>query len=89
MDILLISQYILIVSIIIFLIAAIRITTHKTIATGIIGSTTFSLGIGLLLLAYGTIYSIGFCPDVATALLILGIVDTIAFSTVLRRGKHD
>jgi energy-converting hydrogenase B subunit B len=88
MDILLISQYILIVALVIFLIAAVRITTHKTIAMGLIGSATFSLGIAVLLLAYGTIWPIKFCTDIAMALLVLGIVDTIAFSVVLRRGKN-
>ncbi|MDR2873421.1 MAG: hypothetical protein LBV42_01530 [Methanobrevibacter sp.] len=89
MEILLISQYILIISLIIFSLASIRITTHKTRAMGLIGSATFSLGIAVLLLAYGTIYSIEFCKDIAMALLILGIVGTIAFSVVLRGEKDD
>ncbi|MDR3290716.1 MAG: hypothetical protein LBT10_01060 [Methanobrevibacter sp.] len=89
MEILLISQYILMVSLVIFLLVAIKITTNKTIAMGLIGSATFSLGIAILLLVYGNIHNIEFCKDIALALLILGVIGTIAFSIVLRREKHD
>jgi len=87
MEILIISQYILLVSLVIFLLVAIKITTNKTIAMGLIGSATFSLGIVVLLLVYGNLYNIEFCKDIALALLILGVVGTIAFSIVLRREK--
>ncbi|MDR2623893.1 MAG: hypothetical protein LBC39_04915 [Methanobrevibacter sp.] len=89
MEMLLISQYFLVVSLVIFLVVAVKITTNRTIAMGLIGSTTFSLGIAVLLLAVGTIYDISFCKDIALALLILGVVGTVAFSVVLRREKHD
>jgi energy-converting hydrogenase B subunit B len=89
MSILLISQYILVVALIVFLIAAIRITTRSTIAMGLIGSATFSLGLAVLLLVVGEIYTIQFTKDIALALLILGVVGTIAFSIALRRGKHE
>ncbi|KZX13994.1 hypothetical protein [Methanobrevibacter filiformis] len=86
MDILLISEYILIIALIIFMIAAIRITTHKTIAMGLIGSATFSLALAILLVIVGSIYNIEFSKDIALALIILGVVGTIAFSVALRRG---
>ena len=86
MDILLISEYVLIIALIIFMVAAVRITTHKTIAMGLIGSATFSLAIAILLLTVGKIYNIEFCKDIALALLILGVVGTIAFGVALRRG---
>jgi len=85
MDILVISEYILIASLIIFMFAAIRITTHRTIAMGLIGSATFSLSVAVLLVTVGEIYSIGFYKDIAIALLILGVVGTIAFAMALRR----
>lgn len=85
MDILLISEYILIIALVIFMIAAVRILTHKTIAMGLIGSATFSLAISVLLLTVGDIYAIEFYKDIALALLLLGIVGTIAFAMVLRR----
>jgi energy-converting hydrogenase B subunit B len=85
MDILLISEYILIVALVIFMFAAVRILTHKTIAMGLIGCATFSLAISLLLLTVGEIYVLEFYRDIAFALLLLGVVGTIAFSMVLRR----
>lgn len=86
MEILIISEYILIVALIIFMFAAIRILTHKTIAMGLIGSATFSLAISVLLVTVGDIYKIAFYKDIALALLILGIVGTIAFAMALRRS---
>jgi energy-converting hydrogenase B subunit B len=85
MDILVISKYILIVSLTIFMFAAIRMTTHKTIAMGLIGIATFSLSVSVLLVTVGEIYSIDFYKDIALALLILGVVGTIAFAMALRR----
>lgn len=85
MDILVISEYILIVSLVIFMFAAIRITTHRTIAMGLIGSATFSLATAMLLLIVGDLYAIDFTKDISLALLLLGVVGTIAFAMVLRR----
>jgi energy-converting hydrogenase B subunit B len=85
MDMLLISEYILIGALIIFMFVAIRIVTHKTIAMGLIGSATFSLAISLLLLVVGDVYNIEFYKDIALSLLILGVIGTIAFAMALRR----
>lgn len=85
MDVLLISKYILIVALVIFMLASIRILTHKTIAMGLIGCSTFSLAAAVLLLVVGDMYSIGFTKDISLALLLLGVVGTIAFAIVLRR----
>ncbi|BBL62347.1 MAG: hypothetical protein ISP01_09385 [Methanobrevibacter arboriphilus] len=89
MSILLISEYILIVALVIFMFAAVRILTHKTIAMGLIGCSTFSLAISVLLLIVGNIYTIDFYKDIALALLLLGVVGTIAFAVALRRFSHD
>ncbi|MDR0900537.1 MAG: hypothetical protein LBM26_02660 [Methanobrevibacter sp.] len=86
MEILLISQYILIAALIIFMFAAVRILTHKTIAMGLIGSATFSLAVSVLLVTVGEIYKISFYKDIALALLILGVIGTIAFAMALRRN---
>ena len=85
MDILIISKYILIVALIIFMFAAVRIVTHRTVAMGLIGCATFSLAISVLLLTVGDIYAIEFYSDIALALLLLGVVGTIAFAMALRR----
>ncbi|MDR2966461.1 MAG: hypothetical protein LBU74_00735 [Methanobacteriaceae archaeon] len=86
MDVLVISEYILIASLIIFMFAAIRITTHKTIAMGLIGIATFSLSVSVLLVIVGEMHNIDFYKDIALALLILGVVGTIAFAMALRRN---
>jgi len=85
MDLLLISEYILIAALAIFMFAAIRIVTHKTIAMGLIGSFSIASVVSVLILIVGDIYNIGFYRDIAFALLLLGIVGTIAFAMALRR----
>jgi len=86
MDILVISEYILIASLTIFMFAAVRITTHRTVAMGLIGSATFSLSVAVLLVTVGEMHGIGFYGDIALALLVLGVVGTIAFAMALRRN---
>jgi energy-converting hydrogenase B subunit B len=87
MSIFLISQYILIFALIIFMLASIRILSYNTIAMGLIGCATFSLAISVLLLVVGDIYEIAFYDYIAFTLLLLGVVGTIAFAVVLRRGN--
>jgi energy-converting hydrogenase B subunit B len=87
MSILLISKYILIVAVVVFMFAAVKIVTHRTIAMGLIGCATFSLAISVLLLVVGDIYAIEFYRDIALALLLLGVVGTVAFAMALRRGR--
>ena len=70
MSILMFSEYALMVALAVFAIATIRITTRKTIAT--------------LLILVNNIYGLSFCRDIATALVLLGPVGTIAFARVLR-----
>ena len=80
MDILLISECFLIVALIVFLIATLRIITYKSTSMGLIGTSSFTLALTLLLIAVGTIFNIGFFKDIALALLLLGIVGTIAYA---------
>ena len=87
MDILLICECFLIVALILFLIATLRIITYKSISMGLIGTSSFTLALTLLLVTIGTIYNIGFFKDIALALLLLGIVGTIAYAAVLRRAE--
>ena len=53
---------------------------------GLIGTSSFTLALTLLLIAVGTIFNIGFFKDIALALLLLGIVGTIAYAAVMRRA---
>lgn len=87
MEILLISEYFLLVALAIFLIASMRIITYKSVAMGLIGTSSLTLALTLVLLDVGAISGIGFFKDIALALLLLGIVGTIGFAVVLRRRE--
>jgi energy-converting hydrogenase B subunit B len=89
MEILLISKYIFIAALIIFMFAAVRIVTHRTIAMGLIGCATFSLATSVLILIVGPLHNVHFYMEIALALLVLGVVGTIAFAIVLRRESLD
>ena len=84
MNLLLISKIFLIVAFVIFSIAALRLATHKSVAMGIIGTDALTVSVSVILVALGGIYGIGFFRDIALALVLLGIVGTIAFATVNR-----
>lgn len=84
MDLLTISEYILLAALAIFSLATIRITTRKTIAMSLVGVSGLSIAVATILILVKNIYGIGFCSDIAAALIILGPVGTIAFSKVLK-----
>ena len=86
MNILLISECFLIFALIVFSIATLRIIAYKSTSMGLIGTSSFTLALTLLLLTVGTIHYIGFFKDIALALLLLGIVGTIAYAAVMRRA---
>ena len=84
MDLLVISEYILLVALAIFALATIRITTRKTIAMSLVGVSGLAIAVATILILLKDIYGVGFCTDIATALIVLGPVGTIAFSKVLK-----
>ena len=86
MDILLISECFLIIALIVFSFATLRIITYKSTSMGLIGTSSFTLALTLLLITVGTIHNIGFFKDIALALLLLGIVGTIAYAVIIRRA---
>lgn len=84
MDIVQISEYILMASLAFYSIATIRIATRKTISMGIVGLLGLSIAVATILILVSKIYGISFCKDIAYALVILGPIGTIAFSKVIR-----
>ncbi len=84
MNILLISEYILMGALAIFAVATIRITTRKKIAMALVGLSGLSIAVATMLILVQNIYNLAFCKDIATALVFLGPVGTIAFARVLR-----
>jgi energy-converting hydrogenase B subunit B len=84
MNILAISEYILMGALAIFSLATIRITTRKKIAMSLVGLSGLSIAVATMLVLVQNLYSLGFCDTIATALIFLGPVGTIAFASVLR-----
>ena len=84
MDILTISEYILMAALAIYALATIRISTKKTVSMGIVGLLGLSAAVATLLMLIENVYGIVFCESIATALIILGPIGTIAFSKVIR-----
>lgn len=87
MEILLISEYFLLVALVIFLISSMRVISYKSVAMGLIGTSSLTLAVTIVLIVAGTVSGIGFFKDIALALLLLGIVGTIGFAVVLRRPE--
>lgn len=85
MEILLISEYFLLVALVIFLISSMRVISYKSVAMGLIGTSSLTLAVTIILVVAGTVLGLGFFKDIALALLLLGVVGTIGFAMVLRR----
>lgn len=83
MDILLFSKVILILALILFLIAAIRVGTYKSTAIGLLSSSVIVVTFAMTLLIVGDIFSITYTGDIALALILFGFVGTIAFSIIM------
>ena len=84
MDILTISENILMGALAFYALASIRISTRKTISMGIVGLLGLSIAVATLLVLIGQVYGIIFCETIALALIILGPIGTIAFAKVIR-----
>ena len=84
MNIMVISQYILMGALAIFAIATIRITTRKKITMSLVGLSGLSIAVATMLVLVQQLYNLAFCDTIATALIFLGPVGTIAFASVLR-----
>nr|WP_048061007.1 monovalent cation/H+ antiporter complex subunit F [Methanothermobacter thermautotrophicus] len=84
MDILIIAEYTLLASLAVFSIAAVRIATRRNIRMGLVGISGLNIAIATILILINRMYGIGFCRDIAYALVLLGPVGTIAFARVLR-----
>lgn len=85
MDILLISEYILIVALLFMMLVAFRVAAKKSILSTLIGTSAVTLTMGVLLVIIGDIFSIEFCKDISLAIIFLGVVGTIGYAIVARR----
>ena len=83
MEVLLISKIILMISLVVLILVALRISAHNSATMGLIGSSVLTLAIALALVTYSKIYYIEFNFDIALALILFGFVGTIVFASVL------
>ncbi|MGZ4857091.1 MAG: monovalent cation/H+ antiporter complex subunit F [Methanobacteriaceae archaeon] len=88
MNLLEFSEYFLLIALAIYAIANLRIATRKTIGMGLVGVAGLSIAVATILILVQNLYQIGFCRDIAQALVILGPIGTIAFARVLRGWKN-
>lgn len=85
MEILLISEYILIIALLFMMLVALRLSSKRSILSTLIGTSAITLTMGVLLILVGEVFSINFCKDIALAIIFLGVVGTIGYAVVARR----
>ncbi|MBP3790483.1 MAG: hypothetical protein ILA26_00460 [Methanobrevibacter sp.] len=83
MDILLISEYILVIALIIMMLAALRASAYKSTSMGLLGSSVIVNAFAVALLIVGSLYNLQFFRDISLALIFFGFVGTVAFAVVL------
>jgi len=88
MNLLEFSEYFLMAALAIYAVANLRIVSRKTIGMGLVGVAGLSISVAVILILVKNLYQLGFCADIATALVILGPIGTIAFAGVLRGWKN-
>lgn len=85
MDIFLVAEYTLLISLVFLSFVILRVVYRKSTAMGLIGVSAFSIAIATILMIIGDINDIGFCTDIAFALVFFGPVGTIALSKAMGR----
>ena len=83
MDILLISEYIVVIALIIMMLAALRASAYKSTSMGLLGSSIVVNAFAVALLIVGGLYNLEFYKDISLALIFFGFVGTVAFAAVL------
>ena len=87
MDILINTNYFLIIAIIIMMIVALWASAYKTTSLGLLGSSVVVVAFSVALLVFGEMYNLTFYRDISLALIFFGFVGTVAFSVVLGGDK--
>ncbi|WP_405270824.1 hypothetical protein [Methanobrevibacter sp.] len=83
MDILIISEYIVVFALMIMMLAALRASAYKSTSMGLLGSSVVVNAFAVALLLVGDLYNLEFFRDISLALIFFGFVGTIAFAVVL------
>ena len=87
MDILFISEYLVVIALIILMLAALRAGAYKSTSMGLLGSSVIVNAFAVALLIVGGLYNLEFYKDISLALIFFGFVGTVAFAAVL--GGND
>ncbi|MBQ2665715.1 hypothetical protein [Methanobrevibacter sp.] len=87
MDILIISEYILVIALVIMMLASLRASAYRSTSMGLLGSSVIVNAFAVALLIGGSLYNLEFFRDISLALIFFGFVGTIAFAVTL--GGED
>ncbi len=87
MDILIISEYILVIALVIMMLASLRASAYRSTSMGLLGSSVIVNAFAVALVIVGSLYNLGFYRDISLALIFFGFVGTIAFAVTL--GGED
>lgn len=88
MDILFISEYLVVIALIILMLAALRAGAYKSTSMGLLGSSVIVNAFAVALLIVGGLYNLEFYKDISLALIFFGFVGTVAFAVVLGGGDE-
>ena len=86
MDFLTISELFLMLCLIVYMLANVKIAARRTIGSALAGVAGFTIALAIVLIMVSSLTGIDFCRDIAFAILILSPVGTIAVSYVLGGG---
>lgn len=86
MDFLTISELFLMLCLIVYMLANLKIAARRTIGSALAGVAGFTIALAIVLTMVSSLTGIDFCRDIAFAILILSPVGTIAVSYVLGGG---
>ncbi|MBR0473045.1 MAG: hypothetical protein IJI98_10150 [Methanosphaera sp.] len=87
MDFLTISELFLMLCLVIYMFATLRIAARKTTGSALAGVAGFTIALAVVLTMVTSLTGVTFCRDIAFALIILSPVGTIAAATVLGGGE--
>ena len=87
MDFLIISELFLMLCLVIYMFASLRIAARKTTGSALAGVGGFTVALAVVWTMVSSLTAVTFCRDIAFALLILSPVGTIAAATVLGGGE--
>ena len=87
MDILFVSKYFVVVASMIMMLAALRASAYKSTTMGLLSSSVVVVAFALSLLVVGDMYDISFFKDISLALVLFGVIGTVAFAVT--QGGDD